>query len=102
MFENASVYAYVPVKDLQRGREFYETILGFKPASEVEGVGVTYECANKTAFFMYLSEGAGSNKASTLFWVVDDIDAILSQLRQKGVKPIDYNMPGIQTETSWR
>ena len=63
MLQQAPIYAYVPVKDLARARKFYEQTLGFSPDYENEG-GVGYKGAGGTAFFLYPSEFAGTNKAS--------------------------------------
>jgi catechol 2,3-dioxygenase-like lactoylglutathione lyase family enzyme len=42
MLQNSPMYAYIPVKDVNRARKFYEGKLGFKPRQEVAG-GVVYE-----------------------------------------------------------
>jgi catechol 2,3-dioxygenase-like lactoylglutathione lyase family enzyme len=97
MLRTAPVFAYAPVKNIEAGRAFYEGKLGFTPESEVPGVGVTYQCGNGTAFFMYLSDGAGTNKASTLFWVVDDLETEVKELRNAGVEMINYDYPDFKT-----
>jgi predicted enzyme related to lactoylglutathione lyase len=96
MLQKAPVYAYAPASDVARARKFYEKQLGFKPGKEIGG-GVSYECANGTSFFLYPSAGAGTNKASTLFWVVADVEKEVAELRERGVKFEEYDMPGIKT-----
>lgn len=95
MLGERPIFAYVPVSDLERGRAFYEGKLELKPLMEVPGAGVSYRCANDTSFFMYLSEGAGTNKASTAFWMVDEIDKEVTQLKERGVVFQDYDQPGM-------
>ena len=63
MLQKSPIYSYVPVKDLARARSFYEEKLGFANGRE-QAAGVHYDCAGGTAFFVYLSDGAGTNKAS--------------------------------------
>ena len=48
MLQSFPMYAYIPVANLARARQFYEQKLGFKPAREVAG-GVIYECGDSTA-----------------------------------------------------
>lgn len=96
MLQKSPIYAYVPVKDLARARKFYEEKLGFTAGKEEEG-GIHYECANGTAFFMYPSGGAGSNKASQAFWAVKDLRAEMAELRAKGVVFEEYNNPDFKT-----
>jgi hypothetical protein len=46
---------------------------------------------------MYTSAGAGTSRASTAFWTVDDVESEVAQLRAKGVVFEEYDMPGIKT-----
>jgi hypothetical protein len=47
---------------------------------------------------MYPSPGAGTSKASTAFWSVDDVEAEVAALKAQGVVFEEYDMPGIKTE----
>jgi hypothetical protein len=49
---------------------------------------------------MYPSPGAGTSKASTAFWAVEDVVAEVRELKGKGVVFEDYDMPGIKMENS--
>jgi predicted enzyme related to lactoylglutathione lyase len=91
------MYAYIPVKKLDRARQFYEQKLGFKPARELGG-GVTYEFEGGTACFMYETPNAGTSKASQAFWEVEDIEREVADLKSRGVTFEEYDMPGIKTE----
>jgi hypothetical protein len=46
---------------------------------------------------MYPSGGAGTSKASQLFWAVDDVGAEVAELKARGVVFEEYDMPGIKT-----
>jgi len=83
------MYAYIPVKDVARARQFYEQTLGFKPKSETPG-GVIYEFADRTACFLYPTPNAGTSKASQAFWQVDDIEREVADLKRRGVKFEEY------------
>jgi predicted enzyme related to lactoylglutathione lyase len=96
MLKNASIIPYIPVQDVARARKFYEEKVGLTPKEEYAG-GVIYECGNGSWVFMYPSAGAGTNKASTAFWEVDDVAAEVAELKARGVVFEDYDMPGIKT-----
>ena len=42
--------------------------------------------------------GAGTSKASTAFWAVEDVAAEVAELKKRGVVFEEYDMPGIKTE----
>jgi predicted enzyme related to lactoylglutathione lyase len=87
------------VSDLARARKFYEETVGLKPKEEYAG-GVIYECGNGSCVFMYRSASAGTSKASTAFWAVDDVVTEVAELKARGVVFEQYNMPGIKTVNS--
>ncbi len=97
MLKNARIVPYIPVADVGRARKFYEEKVGLKPKEEYAG-GVIYECGNGSRVFMYPSPGAGTSRASTAFWQVDDVVAEVTELRAKGVMFEEYDMPGIKME----
>ena len=96
MLQSAPMYSYIPVKDLQRARRFYEEKIGLKPVDIREG-GVIYEFGSHTACFMYPTPNAGTSQASQAFWEVGDVESEVAQLKAKGVKFEEYDMPGIKT-----
>jgi predicted enzyme related to lactoylglutathione lyase len=97
MLQNSPLYAYIPAKDVPRARKFYEGKLGFKARQEVAG-GVVYEFGKGTACFLYPTPNAGSSRASQAFWQVDDIEREVAELKKRGVKFEDYDMPGMKTK----
>ena len=95
MLTNAAIVPYIPVSNVARARKFYEGTLGLTPKEEYAG-GVIYECGNGSWVFMYPSPGAGTSKASTAFWTVDDVAAEVAELKARGVVFEEYDMPGIK------
>ena len=93
---DSPMYAYIPVANLDRARKFYEQKLGFTPSREVAG-GVAYEFANGTAAFMYPTPNAGTSRASQAFWQVEDVEKEVAELKARGVKFEEYDMPGLKT-----
>jgi predicted enzyme related to lactoylglutathione lyase len=98
MLSAATIHAYIPVSNLSRARKFYEEKLGLKPKEEDAG-GVTYECGGAQVF-MYPTPNAGTSKASQAFWDVRDVEAEVAELKARGVKFEEYDLPGVTWKNS--
>lgn len=98
MLQQFPMSAYIPVADVARARQFYEQKLGFKPGREVGGGGVTYQFADGTSCVMYPTPNAGTSRASQAFWQVDDVEREVAELKARGVKFEEYDMPGLKTK----
>jgi len=97
MLQKSPMYAYLPAQDVGRARGFYEEKLGFRPKREVAG-GVVYEFGSGTACFLYPTPNAGTSRASQAFWQVEDIEREVAELKKRGVRFEEYDMPGMKTE----
>jgi catechol 2,3-dioxygenase-like lactoylglutathione lyase family enzyme len=97
MLQKSSMFAYLPAKDMQRARDFFERKLGFTPKRE-SGGGVFYEFAGGTGCFLYPTPNAGTSKASQAFWQVADIEREVAELKAKGVRFEEYDLPGLKTK----
>jgi predicted enzyme related to lactoylglutathione lyase len=97
MLQKSPMYAYIPAKDVSRARKFYEEKVGLKPKQEI-AAGIVYEFGKGTACFLYPTPNAGTSKASQAFWQVDDVEREVRELKARGVKFEDYDMPGMKTE----
>lgn len=93
MLQDALMYSYIPAKDVERARQFYEGKLGFRPSREIGG-GVTYVCAGGTACFLYPTPNAGTSQASQAFWEVSNIEREVADMQSRGVAFEVYDMPG--------
>jgi len=98
MLRNAPIRAYIPVSNVSRARKFYEDLVGLKPREEYAG-GVIYECGGAEVF-MYPTPNAGTSKASQAYWQVDDVEAEVADLKARGVKFEEYDMPGVAMKNS--
>ena len=99
MLKNAAIVPYIPVLDMARARNFYEKKVGLQPKEEYAG-GVIYECGSGSWVFMYPTPNAGTNKASTTFWSVDDVEKEVAELKARGVVFEEYDMPQLKTVNS--
>jgi len=94
MLQKYPIYAYIPARDLERARRFYEDKVGLRPTQEIKG-GVVYEFAGGTACFLYPTPNAGTSRASQAFWQVEDVDREIEELKARGVEFERYDdLPG--------
>jgi predicted enzyme related to lactoylglutathione lyase len=99
MLQRFPMVAYIPARDVARAREFYEQKLGIEPKQEIAG-GVVYEFGKGTSCFLYPTPNAGTSKASQAFWRVEDIEREVAELKRRGVKFEEYDMPEMKSENS--
>jgi catechol 2,3-dioxygenase-like lactoylglutathione lyase family enzyme len=82
--------ATLAVSDLQAARDFYENTLGLTLIEE--GPGSVLYRSGSSVVLVYPSEYAGTNRATAASWAVgDDFDAIVHDLRSKGVSFEHYD-----------
>ncbi len=91
----AAVSARLPAQDLERARRFYAEKLGLEPAETRPG-GLRYQCRS-ASFSVFQSAGRPSGEHTQLAWQVDDLDAVVAELRRRGVVLEDVNVPGLRT-----
>lgn len=98
MLSDGKVRATIAVTDLERAKDFYGNTLGLALLDEGPA-GVTYGGGEGTSLFVYPSLTAGTNKATYASWAVDDVEAVVSDLKAKGVAFEQYDgMPGVTRE----
>ena len=95
MLQNSDVAARIPAQDLERARAFYASKLGLEPVEERPG-GLRYKCGN-SYFVLFQSAGSASGSHTQMAWEVDDIQATVSELRQRGIAFEEYDLPGLKT-----
>jgi predicted enzyme related to lactoylglutathione lyase len=95
MFDKSTVTANIPAADLERARAFYADKLGLTPFQELEGVVMLYRTAANSAFSVYRTEYAGQAGHTIAQWHVDDVDAAVRDLKDKGVAFEHYDLPGV-------
>jgi catechol 2,3-dioxygenase-like lactoylglutathione lyase family enzyme len=98
MLGDRDVTTLVSVKDLDQAAPFYETTLGLTKVGEEPGF-VQFRSGAST-LIVYESETAGTNKATTAAWHVDDVDQAVRELKAKGVGSfLQYDdLPGVTRE----
>ena len=95
MLGKADATPMIAVKDLDRSRKFYEDKLGLKTKDEWGGEGLTLKSGD-TLINVYRSEVAGTNKATSLTFQVDDAEKEVNDLKEKGIFFERYDLPGLE------
>lgn len=96
MLSEIDAVANLAVKDLPAARRFYENTLGFKAVGNEGDELIVYKSGN-TAFNVYQSEEAGTNKATAVRWSVGErIGEVVDKLRDRGVAFEHYDMPDME------
>ena len=97
MLADYPVCAVIGVKDLAAAKKFYGETLGLKDPKEDPG-GVLFKSGKGSAVYVYQTEFAGTNKATGAAWNVDDVPALVKELKNKGVKFDTFELPGTKWE----
>lgn len=93
MLAHRDTVANLAVRDLAAAKAFYQDTLGLRLV-DAEGEEVAVFQSGATRINVYRSDYAGSNRATALTWPVEDVDAVVCWLKDKGVAFEHYDMPG--------
>ena len=94
MLADSDAMATIAVKDLEAAKKFYGEKIGLKGVGDQKGV-LTFKSGN-SKITVYVSQYAGTNKATVATWVVPDAEAEVKALKAKGLSFEHYdNLPGL-------
>ena len=94
MLADKDAIATVAVKDLKAAKKFYGDTLGLKLTPVPEPEVLNYKSGNSTVL-VYKSQFAGTNKATSITWIVDDVEGTVKDLKAKGISFEHYDFPGM-------
>jgi catechol 2,3-dioxygenase-like lactoylglutathione lyase family enzyme len=84
-------------KDLAAAREFYHDKLGLEIATENDNA-IVFNCGAGTQMSVTRSTVGTADEQTQASWRVTDIHAEVAELRARGVKVEDYDLPGLKTQ----
>ncbi|MBA2336450.1 MAG: VOC family protein [Acidimicrobiia bacterium] len=90
--------ATIPAKDLEGTRRFYEDVLECEMVRE-SSAGITYRSGD-SYFDLYPTQFAGTAQHTIGAFIVNDVEAAVADLRAKGVRFEQYDMPGLKTDAN--
>ena len=92
MLSREKAYPTVAVKNMAAARKFYEGPLGLRELSS-EGPDFVAYRTKDSMLFVYTSDFAGTNRATAVTWIVDDVEKTVEDLKARGVAFEHYDMP---------
>jgi catechol 2,3-dioxygenase-like lactoylglutathione lyase family enzyme len=95
MLEGSEFVATLPAEDIERAKTWYREKLGLEPVEEYEGA-VIYRAGSGT-LQIYPTQLAGIAQHTLGCWYVDDLEATVRHLRDRGVEFEEYDFPGLRT-----
>jgi hypothetical protein len=85
----------IPAADLGRARTFYEA-LGAQMVRDLGEVGLVMSSGGYE-FGIYPSSSAGQAAHTLASWLVDDLDGVMAELRERGIAFEEYDLPAVRT-----
>ena len=85
----------LPAQNLHRARAFYSERLGLEPFDERPG-GLLYR-VQSGEFALFQSTGRASGEHTQIGFEVDDLDAVVAELKARGVVFEEVDVPGLRT-----
>jgi len=98
---HAQIAAVIPVSEIDRAAEFYGNALGLNLLARRDDLPQNREAefsAGEGGLVAYVSLAAGQSKGTLAGFRVDDIEAAVAALRERGVTFEEYDMPDLKTE----
>jgi catechol 2,3-dioxygenase-like lactoylglutathione lyase family enzyme len=103
MLANVPVCVSLPTTNLVRARRFYEVTLGLpimavggpEPGNPHLGARVVYRTGNGTMLSLY-ERPPSRSELTAAFFIVDDFDRTIAELRARGLVLQDYDPGGSQ------
>jgi catechol 2,3-dioxygenase-like lactoylglutathione lyase family enzyme len=91
------IHPVLLAKDLAAAREFYHDRLGLEILTENEDA-IVLACGGGTHLDVTKSTTGTADTQTQASWQVPDLRAEVAELRSRGVKVEDYDLPGLKTE----
>ena len=101
MLGGARITAIVPVSDVDAAVAFYEGTLGLRIVARRDDLAQHREAeltAGDGTLLLYESVGAGGSRHTVAGFRVDDLDMVVAELRRRGVRFEEYDLPDLKTE----
>ncbi|MGZ5383743.1 MAG: VOC family protein [Acidimicrobiia bacterium] len=86
----------LPAADIDRARRFYQDVLGLEVGTWEED-GSARVKVGESWIMVYQSQFAGTNQATAVGIAVDDVEAAVSTLRDRGVVFEEYDLGEMKT-----
>ena len=92
----SKVHPTISVTDLIRAKEFYGTTLGLEVQEEMDG-HIAYKAGQGTYLVVFQRMDAPKAENTVASFSVDNVEATVNWLRERGVDFEEYDTPGLKT-----
>jgi len=98
MLLNSTIVATLPATDLNRAKQFYTDKLGLHVTEESDGM-LMLHTERGSDIYLYKREPTKADHTVVAF-SVNDVEKEVKELKSKGIKFEEYDIPGIKTVNS--
>ena len=95
MLNECPINVVLPATDIEASKDFYANKIGLPILSENPG-SATFKCGNSRPVISTSTVGTADEQTQASFRVAD-VKAETAELRSKGVKIEEYDMPGLKS-----
>lgn len=96
MLNNSPIYPTLPSTDLRKTKDFYSQKLGLEVIKESAN-GIMFGAGGNTRIYIY-KRGPSKADHTLASFMVTDLEAMIDELVNKGIKFEQYDMPGLKTD----
>jgi predicted enzyme related to lactoylglutathione lyase len=89
--------AILPVKDINRARDFYENKLGLQSDGMQADGKYLLRCGGGARIALFPKPDGTKAEHTAMSFLVEDIVAEIRELKHRGVQFHDYDLPGLMT-----
>ena len=93
----SQIYPVLPASNLARAEHFYHDMLGMEIEKPSEDHGQFMAHAGGDSWVLVYKTETPVGGATAATFMVDDLPAVVSDLRSRGVTFEEYDMPGLKT-----
>lgn len=97
MLTHAPMTTILPVKDLDRAREFYQNKLGLTPGGLQADGKFLFQCNGGAVLALFPKPDGTKAEHTAVSFLVEDIVREVRALEGRGVRFHDYDLPGFRT-----
>ena len=97
MLADSPVTTMLPVMNMERARDFYESKLGLKPIGLKPDGKFAYASGGGGVIALFPKEAGTKADHTAISFQVQDIAVAIQELSEKGVVFEDYDFPGLKT-----
>ena len=97
MLTHTPMTTILPVKDLNRARDFYENKLGLKAEGLQDDGKFVLRCGGGARLALFPKPDGTKAEHTAASFEVRDVDAAIAELKARGVVFNDYDFPGFKT-----